>query len=134
MTATDKDTRVMRALATRGITVSPWEARMLRRIERTLHRWAELECGDGNDYASWCIERDDDTGTPYMAVHPHDGSKSHRVRIADRERGALRRLAAFCARTGLHYYHQTDPRGCALYLSTAPLPDHNYTAGVAVVG
>lgn len=33
------------------------EASTLRRISMTLHRWHEMECGDGNDYASWCIVR-----------------------------------------------------------------------------
>jgi hypothetical protein len=35
------------------------EALALRRIERTLQRWSELECGDGNNYGSWAIERDE---------------------------------------------------------------------------
>ena len=43
-----------------------------------------------------------------------------------------RRVAAVCARQGLHFYHQGDPRGCALYVSTAVLDGHNYTQGVAV--
>lgn len=29
----------------------------LRRIAMTLHRWHELECGDGNPYGSWWITR-----------------------------------------------------------------------------
>lgn len=33
------------------------EAWRLRRISRTLHRWAEAECGESNDYCSWSIER-----------------------------------------------------------------------------
>src|SRR5438128_520308 len=36
------------------------EISTLRRIARALHRWNELECGDGNNYASWAIERDED--------------------------------------------------------------------------
>lgn len=86
------------------------DANTLRRAQLVLHRWAELECGDGNDYASWSIRR---------------------CRIADREAGALRRIADICKRNGLHFYHQGDPRGCALYVHNEPLPDHNYTHGVA---
>ena len=33
------------------------DAQALRRIAMTLHRWHELECGDGNNYGSWSIER-----------------------------------------------------------------------------
>lgn len=88
MTATQKDELLARRL---GIPTAA--AATLRRAEMTLHRWAELECGDGNDYASWAIERDDDTGKPYMARYPHNGPAS-RTAIADRETGALRRVAA----------------------------------------
>ena len=31
--------------------ISREDAFTLRRISMTLHRWHELECGDGNDYA-----------------------------------------------------------------------------------
>ena len=103
----------------------------LFRIERTLSRWAEQECGDGNDFASWCIERDETTGKPFRCVYPHTG-KMHRTPIADRERGALKRVAAFCKEHGLHFWHQTDPRGCALYISREPLTDSNYTHGYAL--
>lgn len=40
------------------------DAVALRRISMTLHRWHELECGDGNDYASWCIVRGYETNKP----------------------------------------------------------------------
>jgi hypothetical protein len=43
-------------------------------------------------------------------VYPHAGP-SKRYPIADREAGALRRVAKVCAELGLHFYHQTDPRG-----------------------
>ncbi len=92
------------------------EANTIRRIEMTLQRWAELECGDGNDYASWSIERDEETGKPYFVTHPHSG-KSYRRKVADREAGALRRLQQIMARhDGLWFYHQSDPRGCAVYI------------------
>lgn len=107
-------------------------AHTLRRAEMTLHRWAEQECGDGNDYASWSIERDDTTGKPYRAWHPHQGATT-RTAIADREAGALRRVAQVCTEQGLYYFHQTDPRGCALYVSREPLNDCTYsTVGRAV--
>lgn len=121
---------LMQQLGARGISLSFDEANTLRRAEKVLRRWAELECGDGNDYASWAIERDEQTSIPYLCRYPHDG-EMHRTRIADREKGAIRRVAAICSKWGMYFYHQTDPRGCALYVSNEPLPDHNYTRGVA---
>lgn len=135
------------------------EANQLRRIEMTLHRWAELECGDGNDNGSWCITRGrkekhhgqhagghgahyhfihDDNGTPFMEYHSHSSNDVIYSAIPDRERGALKRLDAILAKhPGLVRYQQTDPRGCALYIlrrtdvGDAPI-DSVYTRGVAV--
>lgn len=127
---------LMQQLGARGISLSFDEVNTLRRAELTLQRWAELECGDSNNYGSWVIERDDDgKGAPFL-VHRHNGGRFYndtvrRTRIPDREAGALRRVKAICEAHGLHFYHQTDPRGCALYVSNEPLPDNNYTRGVA---
>lgn len=118
-----KTYELLSRLASRGINVDFDVAHTLRRAELTLHRWGELECGDGNDYASWAIERDETTGKPYMCRYPHNGKMS-RYPVPDREKGALRRVAA----TGLHFYHQTDPRGAALYVSNEPLTDQNYSS------
>ncbi len=115
------------------------EAAQLRRIELTLARWAERECGDGSD---WAIERDETTNKPFNVYHGE--GKARRYLIADREAGALRRLVivvnrrnsrvnlpihvpndpngAFIqsnpATAGLELipFHQSDPRGCMLYL------------------
>jgi len=129
-------------LAQLGFTYD--ESAQLRRIERTLHRWAEQECGDGNDYASWSIERDEQTGKPFRCVYPHDG-KPTRHPIADREAGALKRAEAIVAARNLRssepqlmIYHQTDCRGCALYLvKRSDIPagqtvESVYTRGFAV--
>ena len=113
-----------------GIDIGTEDAAALRRAEKTLHRWDELECGNGNDYASWCIERDETTGKPYMYTSPHTG-EPRREPIPDREAGALRRVAAVCKRHGLYFYHQGDPRGCALYVSDKPINGGNYTNGTA---
>lgn len=115
------------------------EADQLRRIQLTLHRWSEQECGDGNDHASWAIERDEVTGKPFRCVYPHN-RPSYRTPIADREKGALRRLNALMAKhPRLWAYQQGDPRGCALYVGRlADLPgdfldslNSYYTRGVA---
>jgi len=130
MTARTETYALIAQLATRGISISFEDANTLRRAQLTLHRWCELECGDGNNYGSWAIERDDVTNLPYMCQYPHDGGMG-RYRIADREAGALRRVTAICKRIGAYYHYQTDPRGCALYVSNEPLPDHNYSHGIA---
>lgn len=125
--------------------ISMPDADQLRRIAMTLHRWHEMECGDGNDYSSWCIVRGkaakrefyrdpetqagawrtvgefeyDDNGAPYIERHIHS-EKSGKARyesIPDRERGALKRLATIMARyPALASYVQGDPRGASLYI------------------
>lgn len=132
-TALDLDYRTVRRAEHKGITLSCEQANILRRADLTLTRWAEGECGNGNDRASWCIERDEKTGKPYHVVYPHSGA-SRRYPIADREAGALRRVASLCKELGLYFFHQTDPRGAALWVSNEPLNDQNYTRGVACCG
>ncbi len=129
-------------LTSLGITTD--DAYSLRRIAMTLHRWHELECGDGNSYGSWAIERDDNGDGPPFLVHHHyrhgNGKDTvSRTRIADRERGAHKRLAAIMARyPSLRSYVQGDPRGAALYiLRPSEFPegskiDEYYSHGVAV--
>ena len=102
-----------------SLGISYDDAVALRRISMTLRRWHELECGDGNDRASWCVERDEQTGKPFKTVwyHKRLDPKPFKYPIPDRERGALKRLAKIMARyPHLSTYVQTDPRGCALYL------------------
>lgn len=131
MTAFEKNAAVCMNLNRRGIPATLAQASILRRAERTLHRWSEQECGDGNAYASWAIERDETTGKPYRVTYPHTGA-TYRTRIADAEKGALKRVGKVCTALGAHFYYQTDPRGCALYVSMEPLTANAYTNGVAV--
>jgi hypothetical protein len=132
MTARNDTYALMQRFANRGITMGFDDANTLRRAEKTLHRWAELECGDGNNFASWSIERDEETDIPYFITYRHDQPKPSRRRIADKEKGALKRIDALCKRLGIYYYHQTDPRGCALYISADPVKDNDYNNGVSV--
>lgn len=107
-------------------------AHVLRRAQLTLRRWATLECGAGNDTASWSINRDEKTGKPYLATRCRSTGRMQRFGVPDRERGALERVDSLCKRLGLYYYHQTDPRGCTLYVAAEPLTDSNHsTRGVA---
>jgi len=114
-----------------GLSVGADVALTLVRCERILHNWHEEECGNGNDFASWAIERDETTGKPYRVTYPHTG-KSYRTPVPDRERAAEKRIKAACASCGLSYYVQTDPRGSALYVSTEPMTDNAYSSqGIA---
>ncbi len=101
-----------------GLGFTRDEADKLRRISMTLHRWHELECGiDGG-----CIERDESTGRA-MWRNEYSGKAWP---IADRETGALKRLAAIIAARNaslpnlaiapVSTYIQGDPRGAALYI------------------
>lgn len=106
-----------------GFTLA--EADTLRKAERTLHRWHELECGDGNDHCSWAIERGhrtpkgfehDENGKPYLLRYWHDGKVTNE-RLSDREKGARNRIdKIMSAHTDYVAYIQGDPRGCALYI------------------
>ena len=108
------------------------DAKTLRRAALVLTHWSELECGNGNNFASWAIERDDETDIPYFVTYPHDSNNVTRRRIPDREKGALIRIKEICDRLGLHFYHQTDPRGWPLYVDKEPLPDNNYNRGIGI--
>lgn len=85
------------------------EIETLRRAQLTLRSWAEKECGSD----SGCIERDEKTGKPYW----YNAMSGKRYPAKDMEKGALARVAAVMANhPTLISYHQTDPRGCALYI------------------
>lgn len=138
--------RLYDQLRAMGFTLE--EAQALRRIEMTLSRWNELECGDGNEYGSWAIERDEETEKPFMVHHHylHGRGKDYvtHTAIADRESGALKRLAKIVAARNAREadavvpYHQGDPRGCSLYIvRQSDIPpdgriDSYYTRGIGV--
>jgi len=133
MTKRERETwhRTISALEAHGLTLD--ECNALRRCSLTLHRWAERECGDGSD---WAIERDEATNKPFNVYHGE--GKPHRYAIPDRETGALKRAKAIAAAHGLTVYHQTDPRGAALYvIRPGDVPegadvDGYYSRGIAV--
>lgn len=110
------------------------DAYALRRIEMTLHRWAEHECNG-------TIQRDGENGDGAPRWYYETATGEHRRGhiIADRERGALKRLEKIMqAYPELEAYHQGDPRGCALYLVPKKLLsketpiDSIYSQGFAV--
>lgn len=132
---------LIRRLEAMGFTYA--EANQLRRIERTLQRWSELECGTGDDRVSLSVVRDDNgEGKPFLRrqwMGLNNQWQDIRTPYPDKEKGALARLAKImAAHPGLVSYHQSDPRGCALYILKASDikkgEDINavYTRGVAV--
>ena len=129
MSARSETYELMHRLHNAGIDADFDQANTLRRAAKTLHRWDEAECGNSDDYKSLAIERDEETGKPFMCIYPHSGNNI-RYRIADREAGAIRRIEAVCKNLGLYYYHQSDCRGAALYVSKEALNGSQYTRGV----
>lgn len=132
MTATQKNLLLARTIKNRtGVDITHLDAKVLRLAETTLQRWAEQECGTSNDKHSVSIERDETTNKPYRVVRPHKNNQTIKTPIQDREASTLKRVQALTASLGLHFYHQTDPRGCTLYVASEPLNDQNYTNGIA---
>jgi len=123
--------------------ISTDDALAIRRIAMTLHRWHELECGDGNNYSSWAIERGDDD-IPYFVCHLYRHGQGQdivtRRRIPDRETGARVRLTAIMDKYNLKAYVNGDPRGAPVWvLRPGDIPpgeaiDSFYTRGIAVRG
>jgi hypothetical protein len=129
MTTAKERYEVLRRLEQAGIRYD--DASKLRRIALTLHRWHELECGDDHG----CIERDETTGKAYWL----NSNTMRRSLIADREAGALKRLAKIMQSYPEYVaYQQGDPRGAALYLvAKKDIPkgeriDSYYSRGIAI--
>ncbi len=124
-----KKFELMRRLQDLGFTYE--ESNQLRRIEMTLGRWVEAVCNGE-------IDRNETTGKPERVSRSYVSGFStqrHAWPVADREAGALKRLRRIiCDRNErerstdgrrassagqIYEYHQTDPRGCSLYLVRA---------------
>jgi len=115
-----------------GNRLSLEQVATLRRAQLTLHRWAEEMC-NGTIQRDWDDETEDQTGRPVRWTSGDHKSGPRRLGfVPDRERGALARVEQVCKAAGLYWFHQTDPRGCALFVAATPLTCQNYsTAGVA---
>lgn len=93
------------------------DAYALRRIAMTLHRWHELECGGGNDFYSFALERDETSQKPFIVRWSNKDGKSYRTSTPDREKGAHKRLKTIMANYPEFVpFVQSDPRGAALYI------------------
>ena len=140
-----KDLEIQQAAKAHGIPLSLADARILRRAEMTLHRWDEEMC-NGTIQRPW----QENNGDPYAYVGDRPGRsiggytddegtfREEWMFVPDRERGALKRIQAVCEKyaapngSPLKYYHQSDPRGAALYIE-APhysMTETNYTRAV----
>lgn len=134
MKAKEKD-RLLQAEISRhcGKWVTLEDARILRRAEKTLHSWAEMECNAEiyeKDGATWrklpgFRFRLSRRGVGGQWVQPKA------EKIPNREKGALNRVVEVCQHYGLSFYHQADPRGCALYVSKEKIDGATYYRGVA---
>lgn len=92
--------------------ISSDDVESLLRIERTLGRWGERECNGEVE-----VEEDGKAFALREWGAQWTSGKRCRTPTANREAGALKRLAAIMARyPKLAAYHQGDPRGCALYV------------------
>lgn len=117
---------ILHRLNARGIEMDLDDVNTLRRAELTLHRWNELECGSERG----CVVRDEETGKTYWQS-AFDGRL---YATPDRETGALKRVENVCAKYGLYYYYQSDPRGGSLYVSREKLDGSNYPDKGVYVG
>lgn len=130
-TKIERRMNLLNRLAALGFTFD--ESQQLRRIEMTLSRWSEEECNG-------TIQRDGDEGDGKPRRYWENQYGEHRKGsiIPDREKGALKRLGKLLeAKPELVSYHQSDPRGCSLYIvRKTDLNGHDinstYTRGLAV--
>lgn len=146
MTRKQAERRTMLSDALRSLGFTRDECEALIRAQQTLHTWAEHECNGA-------IQRDEKTNVPYW-YNTNTGRKLSRT--SDREAGAIKRvnkiiadrndrdLQMFVAATESYtlkpvsWFHQTDPRGCALYIlrsGDVPAgedPSCYYSRGIAV--
>lgn len=92
-----------------------------------LNRWAERLCGDGS---GWHVEVDDASNQAFNCRD--DGS--FKQRITNLETYYIARIDRICKSLGLNWFHQTDPRGTALYVSDEPMNDTNYSSLGILIG
>jgi len=95
-------------LARLGVSRTTWYE--LRRICRRLHKLDEMACNgeiqDPNDTDTWYRYQPDEYGTPTIKGNVLRTQPIDLVRLA----------ADLVKRHGLSVYHQSDPRGCSLYV------------------
>jgi hypothetical protein len=123
MSNTLKKDQIQKIAAQLGISIET--VNRLRRLSMKLHRWHEAECnGD--------VETNEDTGE---VIRYYSGVRGERVALGptkDVGKTSVGRINDICGQTGLYCFIQSDPRGCALYVSLSPLTDSDYNRGIAI--
>lgn len=111
MTKMERIARFYHSMTNLGFSAE--EIQTLRRVELTLHRWAEKVCNGE-------IEYNEEAKKVYSVSWRHlplSGESKIAWEIPNREAHALKRLEHVMAHhKDLWYYHQTDPRGCSLWI------------------
>ena len=108
--------RFFALMAENGFTYD--ETTALLKAERALRKWGELECGTGDGNRSVHVFRDE-SGKPFYHVEYRVGNewKESVQPKRDTEKAALSKVESIMAdKPGFRAYHQTDPRGCSLYI------------------
>lgn len=91
-----------------GLTGYRWN--QLRRAEMALHSWAEQECNGE-------IQREDESGRPRRYRRSQYGDFTERGGfIVDSEAHYLKEAKRHAKAAGFQVYHQSDCRGCSLYI------------------
>ena len=103
-----------------GIDLDFESMNTLRRASLTLSSWGEMEC-------NYWVDRETVQGKIFR-----QDENGRRYQIADRETGAINRVKAICEANGIYFYHQTDPRGAAIYIASVPLNSQNYSQYFAI--
>lgn len=103
----------------------------LRRYASRLSRWDELQCGASDGH----VEYNEQLGywERYSAGEVVNGEYvKTKKRTPNVGEGAYRAITEVCKRYDIHWYHQSDPRGCAVYISDEPISDDTYSTALAV--
>lgn len=107
-------------------------------IQKRLHQWAEQEC---NGAIQW--EEDPETGEEVPRRYYLDGRyNSYTVKgsiVPNKGAKLIKEATRLAAECGGLIYHQTDPRGCALYfyrledLRNYPIDESYSTVALACI-
>lgn len=114
---------IERAAALGRLGFSPDETGELMRIQRALHRIAERQCNEDTSCLKCKGYGHTEAGAIRTECKPCGGSGDT---LGKREASLLRKASVLAEIHGFEVYHQTDPRGCALYVwSPARLAEYN---------
>ena len=100
--------------ATKTAPFSAAEWASLKRLAGTIHQWNEDEC---NGAIQW--EGDNEETPRRYYLDDHGTYTRPGPVIVDKESRALESARKIASKHGLSIYHQTDPRGIALYVYNA---------------